>query len=58
MCARIRRWNCLPSRKLPKAKVLQALENAGLDQRARPEQLTLQDYCALQSAMAAIDNGT
>ena len=44
--------------KLPKAKVLQALENAGLDQRARPEQLTLQDYCALQSAMAAIDNGT
>ena len=41
---------------LPKAAVLSALEAAGLDQRARPEQLTLQDYCALQTALSAIDN--
>ena len=33
---------------LPKAQVLTALQSAGLDERARPEQLTLEDYCALQ----------
>ena len=37
--------------KLPKGEVLKALDAAGLDQRARPEQLTLQDYCALQAAL-------
>lgn len=36
---------------LPKARVLAALEIAGLDPRLRPEQLTLQDYCALQNAL-------
>ena len=36
---------------LPKAQVLAALQAAGLDERARPEQLTLDDYCALQAAM-------
>lgn len=36
---------------LPKARVLAALETAGLDPRLRPEQLTLQDYCALQNAL-------
>ena len=41
---------------LPKAQVLDALEKAGLDQRSRPEQLTLQQYCALQSALYGIDN--
>ena len=29
---------------LPKAQVLAALQTAGLDERSRPEQLTLQDY--------------
>ena len=38
---------------LPKASVLAALTAAGLDPKARPEQLTLQDFCALQSALAA-----
>ncbi len=38
---------------LPKARVLAALDAAGLDARLRPEQLTLEDYCALQSALAA-----
>ena len=41
--------------KLPKSDVLAALQAAGLPQTARPEQLTLQDYCALQSALAGID---
>ena len=36
---------------LPKAAVLAALEAASLDPRSRPEQLTLEDYCALQSAL-------
>ena len=38
---------------LPKATVLSALEAAHLDHRSRPEQLTLQDYCALQAALQA-----
>ena len=38
---------------LPKAKVLAALEAAGLDVRVRPEQLTLEEYCAFQAALAA-----
>ena len=37
---------------LPKATVMQALTDAGLSATARPEQLTLQDYCALQSMLA------
>ena len=41
---------------LPKAAVLSALEAAHLDPRSRPEQLTLQDYCALLAALAPIDN--
>ena len=41
---------------LPKAAVLSALEAAYLDPRSRPEQLTLQDYCALLAALAPIDN--
>lgn len=36
----------------PKSQVLAALERAGLDVRLRPEQLTLEDYCALQAALA------
>lgn len=36
---------------LPKAQVIVALQTANLDERARPEQLTLEDYCALQTAM-------
>lgn len=36
---------------LPKAQVLQAMETAGLDVRLRPEQLTLEDYCTLQTAL-------
>ena len=36
---------------LPKAQVIAALQTANLDERARPEQLTLEDYCALQTAM-------
>ena len=39
----------------PKAEVLAALQAAGLDQRARPEQLTLQDYGALLEALSGID---
>ena len=41
---------------LPKAAVLSALEAASLDPRSRPEQLTLQDYCALLAVLAPIDN--
>lgn len=37
---------------LPKARVLAALEAAGLDPKLRPEQLTLADCCALQAALA------
>ena len=37
---------------LPKPRVLEALQTAGLDARLRPEQLTLQDYCDLLSALA------
>ena len=40
---------------LPKATVLSALEAAHLDPRSRPEQLTLQDYCALQAAFQAVE---
>ena len=29
-----------------------ALQAAGLDERSRPEQLTLENYCALQTALA------
>ena len=36
---------------LPKAAVMQSLTDAGLSATARPEQLTLQDYCALQSML-------
>lgn len=41
---------------LPKARVLAALDTAGLDQRTRPEQLTLEDYAALLTAISSIDN--
>ena len=37
--------------KLPKAQVLAALQEAGMDERVRPEQLTLQDYAALLTAL-------
>ena len=37
---------------LPKAHVISALQAAGLDERSRPEQLTLENYCALQTALA------
>ena len=30
------------------------LQAAGLDERSRPEQLTLENYCALQTALANI----
>ena len=36
---------------LPKPQVTAALQAAGLDARLRPEQLTLADYCALQTAL-------
>ncbi|HJC02827.1 MAG TPA: 16S rRNA (adenine(1518)-N(6)/adenine(1519)-N(6))-dimethyltransferase RsmA [Candidatus Gemmiger stercoripullorum] len=36
---------------LPKPRVTAALQAAGLDARLRPEQLTLADYCALQTAL-------
>ena len=35
-----------------KAQVISALQAAGLDERSRPEQLTLENYCALQTALA------
>lgn len=38
---------------LPKAQVAAALEAAGLSLTARPEQLTLEDFCALQKALDA-----
>ena len=37
---------------LPKAQVISTLQAAGLDERSRPEQLTLENYCALQTALA------
>ena len=37
--------------KLPKAQVLAALQKASMDKRVRPEQLTLQDYAALLTAL-------
>ena len=43
-------WLC-PSRKQNTARVMQALEAAGLSPMARPEQLTLEDFCALQKAL-------
>ncbi len=36
---------------ISKAKVNAALQAAGLDIRLRPEQLTLEEYCALQAAL-------
>jgi 16S rRNA (adenine1518-N6/adenine1519-N6)-dimethyltransferase len=36
---------------LPKPEVLQALAKAELDARMRPEQFTLQNFCALQTAL-------
>lgn len=36
---------------LPKAQVMEALQAARLSPTARPEQLTLQDFCALQKAL-------
>ena len=36
---------------IPKARVMQALEAAGLSPMVRPEQLTLEDFCALQKAL-------
>ena len=36
---------------LPKAKVLAALAAAGLNEKARPEQLTLEDFARLQKAL-------
>lgn len=38
---------------IAKAQVMEALEAAGLSPTARPEQLTLADFCALQQAMHA-----
>ena len=38
---------------VPKAQVSAALEAAGLNPLARPEQLTLEDFCALQAALDA-----
>lgn len=38
---------------LPKAQAAAALEAAGLSPTARPEQLTLEDFCALQKALEA-----
>ena len=40
---------------ISKANVNAALQAAGLDIRLRPEQLTLEDYCALQAALAAAE---
>ena len=37
---------------LPTAQGISALQAAGLDERSRPEQLTLENYCALQTALA------
>lgn len=37
---------------LPKEQVTAALERAGLDPRVRPERLTLEDFAALQRALA------
>lgn len=37
---------------LPKARLMEALETAGLSPLARPEQLTLEDFLALQKALA------
>ena len=44
---------------LPKAEVMSALEKAGLSPTARPEQLTLEDFRALQNAlnMKSEENG-
>lgn len=39
---------------LPKAKVAAALQAAGLSPTARPEQLTLEDFCALQKVLAEV----
>ena len=41
---------------LPKAQVISALQATGLDDRSRPEQLTLENYCALQTALANTEN--
>ena len=39
---------------LPKAKVLQALAAAGLSEKARPEQLRLEDFARLQNALKEV----
>ncbi|MBQ5754283.1 MAG: 16S rRNA (adenine(1518)-N(6)/adenine(1519)-N(6))-dimethyltransferase, partial [Oscillospiraceae bacterium] len=36
---------------LEKSRVMAALEKAGLPPQVRPEQLTLEDFCALQKAL-------
>lgn len=38
-----------------KPAVIAALQAAGLDERLRPEQLTLEDFCALQTALTKSD---
>ena len=38
---------------LPKEKVIAAIEAAGFDARIRPEALTLENFAAIQRAMAA-----
>ena len=40
---------------IPKAAVMSALEAAGLPATARPEQLTLEDFCRLQRQLAAAE---
>ena len=37
---------------LPKAKVMEALAAAGISEKARPEQLSLEDFARLQKALA------
>jgi 16S rRNA (adenine1518-N6/adenine1519-N6)-dimethyltransferase len=41
---------------LPKEQVSAALESAGFDVRIRPEKLTLEDFAAIQKALAARRN--
>ena len=40
-------WAC------PRQQVAQALQDAGLDPRVRPEQLTLEDFAAVDAALRA-----
>jgi 16S rRNA (adenine1518-N6/adenine1519-N6)-dimethyltransferase len=41
---------------LPKEQVSAALERAGFDLRIRPEKLTLEDFAAIQNALAEMGN--